>query len=82
MSLLNLWATDKAVSQAEALCRAEPSVLGVLNDKVILPKRCRGLPRQTERGVVLSGARAACSALWRMLAVTAPISDSLAVSTF
>lgn len=57
-----------------ALCSMKPSILCVLNDKVILPKRWRGLPKQTERGVVLPEARAACSALWRMLAATAPSS--------
>lgn len=55
-----------------ALCSLKPSVLCVQNDKVILPKRWWGLPKQTERGVVLPEARAACSALWKMLAVTAP----------
>lgn len=57
-----------------ALCSLKPSVLCVQNDKVILPKRRWGLPKQTERGVVLPEARAACSALWKMLAVTAPSS--------
>jgi len=72
----------EAVIQAESLCIVHCEAECVLNDKVILPKRWRGLPKQTQRGVVLPEAGAACSALWRMLAVTAQSSNSLTVSIF
>lgn len=73
----DILALVKTVTQAKAFrCAVKPTALAVPRDNVILPPRWRSLPMQTDRGVVLPEARAACSALWKMLAVTESRSSS------
>lgn len=63
-------AVDEAISQAEAFYIMQDETEWMTKQYFL--KRCQGLPKQTWRGVVLPELqRAACSALWRMLAVTA-----------